>query len=56
MLEKMIRSQTAKQEQQLESFLARHDAANPFPEDVLLTADADYTPPVKNKPQSREWC
>ena len=42
MLEKMIRSQTAKQEQQLESFLARHDAANPFPEDVLLTADADY--------------
>lgn len=39
---KMIRSQTAKQEQQLESFLARHDAANPFPEDVLLTADADY--------------
>ena len=38
MLEKMIRSQTAKQEQQLESFLARHDAANPFPEDVLLTA------------------
>lgn len=22
--------------------LARHDAANPFPEDVLLTADADY--------------
>ena len=42
MLEKMIRSQTANQEQQLESFLARHDAANPFPEDVLLTADADY--------------
>ena len=42
MLEKMIRSQTVKQEQQLESFLARHDAANPFPEDVLLTADADY--------------
>ena len=42
MLEKMIRSQTAKQEQQLEIFLARHDAANPFPEDVLLTADADY--------------
>lgn len=42
MLEKMIRSQTAKQARQLDSFLARHDAANPFPEDVLLTADADY--------------
>lgn len=42
MLEKMIRSQTAKQEQQLERFLARHDAEHPFPEDVLLTADVDY--------------
>ena len=42
MLKKMIRSQTAKQEQQLDSFLTRHDAANPFPEDVLLTADVDY--------------
>ena len=42
MLEKMIRSQTAKQEQQTGELLARHDAANPFPEDVLLTADADY--------------
>ena len=40
------------------------ESAAPAPEKKAETAEplpapeypADYTPPVKNKPQSREWC
>lgn len=42
MLEKMIRAQTAKQEKQLEQWQKKHDAANPFPDDVSLTENVEY--------------
>ena len=42
MMEAMIRKQTAKQARQLEDWLAKHDAAHPFPANVELTADVAY--------------
>ena len=40
MLEKMIRTQTAQKEKQLDDWMQRHDAAHPFPsETVELTPD-----------------
>lgn len=42
MFEKMVRTQTAKQERTLEEWLRRHDSENPFPADVSLTKNIDY--------------
>ena len=45
MLEKMIRTQTAQKEKQLDDWMQRHDAAHPFPsETVELTPDLVYAP------------
>lgn len=45
MLEKMIRTQTAQKEKQLDEWMQRHDAAHPFPsETVELTPDLAYAP------------
>ena len=45
MLEKMIRTQTAQKEKQLDEWMQRHDAAHPFPsETVELTPDLVYAP------------
>ena len=45
MLEKMIRTQTAQKEKQLDEWMQRHDAAHPFPsETVELTPDLAYSP------------
>lgn len=45
MLEKMIRTQTAQKERQLNEWMQRHDAAHPFPsETVELTPDLVYAP------------
>ena len=45
MLEKMIRTQTAQKEKQLDDWMQRHDAAHPFPsETVELTPDLAYAP------------
>ena len=42
MFEKMIKTQTAKQAQMLDSWMEKHSKANPFPEDVKLTENIDY--------------
>ena len=45
MLKKMIRTQTAQKEKQLDDWMQRHDAAHPFPsETVELTPDLAYAP------------
>ena len=45
MLEKMIRTQTAQKERQLDEWMQRHDAAHPFPsETVELVTDLTYSP------------
>lgn len=42
MFEKMIRSNSAKMEQQLENWLDKYSAEHPFPPDVRMQADIDY--------------
>ena len=42
MFEKMIRSNSAKMEQQLEDWLDKYSAEHPFPPDVRMQADIDY--------------
>lgn len=42
MLEKMIRERTAQQERQLETWMAAHDRAHPFPGGVCLTENVPY--------------
>lgn len=42
MFEKMIKTQSAKQERALEEWLSRHDRANPFPTGIELIENMDY--------------
>ncbi len=42
MLEKMIKNETAKKAAALDRWMTKHNAENPLPPDVVLTANVDY--------------
>ena len=42
MFEKMIETQTKKQEHKLERWMKKHDSEHPFPDDVVLHENIDY--------------